>query len=112
LARKAYVTLKVGQPLRLIDFDGPGLAILGATAEVVHGGLPYDIAQAWSAALRDHPIAADGIAYSARHDPHETCYAIFDSASAAIVEERRVIDLDADWFWRIADVYAVGSAPR
>jgi len=30
---------------------GPGLAILGATAEVVHGGLPYDDPQAWSKAL-------------------------------------------------------------
>lgn len=65
----------------------------------------------WSAALRDHPVAPDGIAYSARHDPHETCYALFDHTEAAPVEEGRATDLDADWFWRLADVYDVGSAP-
>src|SRR3954471_23325616 len=85
-ARKAHVTLEVVRPMTLIAFDGPGLAILGATAEVVHGGLPYDCPQAWSAALHAHPAGVDGIAYSARHDPHETCYALFDRASAAIRE--------------------------
>ncbi len=52
LRRKAYVRLKAVRRLRLILFDGPGLAILGATAEVTHGGLPYDLPQAWSGALR------------------------------------------------------------
>jgi hypothetical protein len=53
----------------------------------------------------------DGIAYSARHDPHETCYALFDRASAAIREKRRILDLDADWFWKLANAYEVGRAP-
>jgi hypothetical protein len=110
-ARKAHVTLEVVRPMTLIAFDGPGLAILGATAEVVHGGLPYDCPQAWSAALHAHPAGVDGIAYSARHDPHETCYALFDRASAAIREKRRILDLDADWFWKLANAYEVGRAP-
>ena len=46
LARKAYVRLRTRRALRLIRFARPGLARLGATAEVVHGGLPYDTAQA------------------------------------------------------------------
>jgi hypothetical protein len=41
-------------PLMLIKLAGPGLAILGATAEVTRGGLAYDVPQAWSKALRLH----------------------------------------------------------
>jgi hypothetical protein len=111
LARKARVTLEVVRRMTLIDFDGPGLAILGATAQVVHGGLPYDCPQAWSAALHGHPLKVDGIGYSARHDPHQTCYALFDRAAGAIREHDRALDLDADWFWELADVYEVGRPP-
>ena len=111
LARKAYVRLRVTRPLVLIKLGGPGLARMGATAEVVHGGLPYDVPQAWSSALRDHPIRADGIAYYARHDDEALCYAIYDHATAAVVEEHRETQLDGDWFWDIAELYGVGLAP-
>ncbi|TAN16599.1 MAG: RES domain-containing protein [Rhizobiaceae bacterium] len=111
LQRKAYVRLAASRKLTLIRLAGPGLARLGATAEVTHRGLPYDVAQAWSAALFRHPIAADGIAYHARHDDAELCYALFDRAVGAIVEDVREGDLDQDWFWQIADRYRVGLAP-
>jgi hypothetical protein len=109
LARKAYARLEVLEPMTLIDFDGPGLAILGATAEVVHGPLPYDLPQTWSAALKAHPIKAQGVAYGARHDPHEICLALFDGAPLRV----QAIDanLDQDWFWDLADIYKVGRAP-
>ncbi len=68
LARKAYVRLRALRALTLIRLGGPGLARLGATAEIVHGGLPYGTAQAWSAALHCHPAKPDGVAYTARHD--------------------------------------------
>jgi len=82
LRRKAYVRLIAGTKLTLIRLAGPGLARLGATAEVTHSGLPYNIAQAWSAALFEHPIAADGIAYHARHDDTKLCYALYDDLCA------------------------------
>jgi hypothetical protein len=63
LSLKAYVKLTVTSNLTLIKLAGPGLAKLGATAEVVHGGLPYDVPQTWSKALLEHPADADGIAY-------------------------------------------------
>ena len=84
---------------------------MGATAEVVHGGLPYDVPQAWSAALRSHPIRPSGIAYYARHDDEALCYAIYDHAAAAVVEEHRETLLDGDWFWDLAEPYGVGLAP-
>lgn len=111
LARKAYARFEVLTPLRLAGLHGPGLAALGATAEVPHGGLPYDTAQAWSQALHRHPETPDGIAYRGRHDDSALCCAIFDRGAAALepVEARR--DLDADWFWRLAESYGVGMAP-
>jgi hypothetical protein len=38
LARKAYVTREVLRPLKLVKMAGPGLARIGASAQVVHGG--------------------------------------------------------------------------
>ena len=111
LASKAYVRLRTRRALRLIRFARPGLARLGATAEVVHGGLPYDTAQAWSAALHAHPMLADGIAYNARHDDEALYYAIFDRASDALSESHRLRNLDDNWFWEIAEVYGMGMAP-
>ncbi len=111
LARKAYVRLRAVRPLTLIKFSGPGLARLGATAEVVHGGMPYDTPQAWSQALRALRIGPDGIAYTARHDDEALCYALFDAATDPVTEISRETDLDQDWFWRLAGPYGVGLAP-
>ncbi|WP_313614922.1 RES domain-containing protein [Agrobacterium sp.] len=108
---KAYVRLGILSSLKLIDLNGPGLAIVGATAEIPHSGLPYDAAQAWSKALFDHPVGTDGIAYHARHDDTEICYAIFDRAGPAIVEISRDVDLDQDWFRKTDARYGAGCAP-
>jgi hypothetical protein len=111
LRRKAYVRLEIVADLNLIRLAGPSLAILGATAEVVHGGLPYDAPQAWSKALFDHPLRPDGIAYYARHDDGAFCYAIFDRARNAVREIDRETNLDQDWFWQLARRYRVGLSP-
>jgi RES domain len=59
----------------------------------VHGGLPYDAPQAWSAALHRYPTMPDGIAYTARHDDGAACCALFDRApSLAEVERRTNLD--------------------
>jgi hypothetical protein len=110
MGRKAYARLEVSRPMTLIEFNGPGLAILGATAEVAHGPLPYDLPQAWSAALRAHPIGAAGLAYGARHDPQEVCYALFEGASVRTLAVDEA--LDSDWFWGLADVYRMGRPPE
>lgn len=111
LRRKAYVRLEISTDLELIRLAGPSLAILGATAEVVHGGLPYDAPQAWSKALFNHPLRPHGIAYYARHDDEGLCYAIFDRARGSVREIDRATDLDQDWFWQLARRYRVGIAP-
>nr|WP_153441997.1 RES family NAD+ phosphorylase [Sinorhizobium terangae] len=111
MRRKAYVRLTVTRTLKLIRLAGPGLARLGATAEVTHGGLPYDVPQAWSTALWKNPIEADGIAYYSRHDDDEICHGLFDRAERAIVEDAHETNLDQDWFWKMAEKYRVGVAP-
>lgn len=111
LRGKAYVHLEITNDLNLIRLAGPSLAILGATAEVVHGGLPYDAPQAWSKALFEHPLRPDGIAYYARHDDEALCYAIYDRARVSVREIDRQINLDQDWFWQLAQRYKVGLAP-
>lgn len=108
--RKGYVRLVATRRLRFIRFAGTGLARLGATAEVAHRGPPYDVPQAWSAALYAHPANVDGIAYYGRHDDETLCYAVFDRAQDAIREVSRESDLDADWFWEIGELYGVGLA--
>lgn len=111
LKKKAYALLATKRPLRLLLMAGPGLARVGATAEVVHGGLPYTVPQAWSAALHALRPAFDGIAYNARHDDTALCYALFDHAHDAIRKVKRLKALDRDWFWEIAEKYGVGRAP-
>lgn len=111
LDRKAYVRQETTAELRLIKLAGAGLAIPGATAEVVHGGLPYDVPQLWSNALADHPAHPHGIAYHARHDDEALCHALFDRASAALRAAERQVDLDHDWLRRLAQRYKIGLAP-
>lgn len=111
MARKGYTMLKVQRRLKMVHFDGRWLARIGATAAVAHGDPPYESAQAWSKALRGHPSAPNGIIYTARHDPGERCYALFEGPAASLAEVSRDTNLDADWFWQLADHYGVGLAP-
>ena len=111
LARKGYARLRLTRRMNFILLAGQGLGVLGATAEVTHGGGSYDLPQTWSTALHRHPVVADGIAYHARHDDDETCYAVFDRSGSALAEAERTPDLDQPWFWNVADAYEVGRSP-
>jgi RES domain len=104
ISQKARVRLRITRM-------GIGLGRLGATAEVVHGGLPYKVPQAWSKALRDSFPKSDGIAYTARHDDEAVCYALFDHDPVSVVEASRDMNIDQDWFWQVAEPYGVGLAP-
>ncbi len=108
---KAYAQISVSRPVRIIRLAGPGLARVGATAEVCHTSQSYGVPQAWSRALHDHPLAADGIAYSARHDDQAECIALFDRSADALNVARHQRDIDQDWFWQLAEQYGIGLAP-
>ena len=109
--RKSRVRIRLMRALRFVRFAGAGLAKLGATAEVTHGGLPYDAPQSWSQAIHALASAPDGVAYRARHDDDAFCYAIFDRAAPHRQEESREVDIDKDWLWSLAESYGIGLAP-
>jgi hypothetical protein len=108
---KEYCAIKFMRALRLARLYGNGLAVLGGTAQITHGGLPYDLPQSWSKALHDHKINLDGIAYRSRHDDNEVCFAVFDRAQDALVVKSREPDLDQDWFYDLMNRYRIGLAP-
>jgi hypothetical protein len=111
IARKGYVRLRTRRSLRLVMLHRPGLAAIGATADVTNCGLRYTIPQQWSAALFAHRTRPDGIQYRSRHDNDEICYAFFDRAAAKIEEVQRETNLDQDWFYELFDPYQVSLAP-
>jgi hypothetical protein len=51
------------------------------------------------------------VAYHARHDDDELCYALFDRAAGKLVELERLADLDQAWFYELLETYGVGLAP-
>ena len=108
IAAKACTILSANRELRLVELHGPGLAVLGATAEVTSSGLPYDLPHAWSKAVHDAWSDADGISYRARHDNDQICFALFDRAESAIAIASQSDNLDADWFYELMDIYGVG----
>lgn len=97
--------------MTLIQFSGAGLARLGATAEVCHRSQPYECPQAWSRVLHGHPLRADGIRYTARHDDQAILIALLERARGSLAETERLLDLDQDWFWQLAENYGVGIPP-
>jgi RES domain len=108
---KALVTLRAARALKLVKLHGNGLARLGATAEVTHSGTPYDVPHEWSLALHAHKGEFDGIAYNARHDDDEVCYAIFERSKAKLAEISRDENLDQNWFYEITEHHGVSVAP-
>ena len=78
--------------LRLVDFVGAGLQILGTDSGVNTG--PYAVSRAWARALFAHPDCPDGIIYPSRFDPSLYCVAVFarpdvewDRSNAAAVSD-------------------------
>jgi len=111
IREKARARMRLTRDLKLIKLAGVGLGRLGATTEVTHRGRPHDVPQTWSKALHNLATQPDVIAYNARHDDEALYYAFFDRASPSIVEHSREMDIDQDWFWRLAERYGAAPAP-
>lgn len=71
------------RPLRLVNLADKGLARLGADARLTSGE-SYEVAHRWALAIHEHPTLADGMAYTARHDPSRICAAVFERAQAEL----------------------------
>ena len=94
----------------MVMLYGPGLARIGATAEVTHGGLPYTIPQRWSSALHAHPTKLEGIAIGA-HEMTMTNYVTQFLIEWVLISKRfnarRNCSIKTG-FMKLFDVYGVG----
>jgi hypothetical protein len=93
--------------LRLVRLHGPGLAQIGATADIASG--PHDIARTWSRALWGQPSQPDGIEYRCRHDDDQLAVALYDRDTEVVqrVQTRGLRD-DPAWFGAVLHRYDVG----
>ncbi len=82
LQQKRLALVRFRRPLFLVDLRDAGLARIGADLRLCAGD--YDISQAWSGALHDHPQAPDGVLYRSRHDPGRLCAAVYERAQAHV----------------------------
>jgi hypothetical protein len=87
LAGRFIATVEVRRDLRLVPLHGPGLARLGATAELASGH-DYGASQLWSRALWEHDDQPDGLLYRSRHDDSALCVAMYDRAKDGLAVVR------------------------
>jgi hypothetical protein len=108
LATRSISTIELRRELRLLTLDGPGLARLGATAELASTS-GYARSQAWAGAFWEHAEKPDGLIYRSRHDDSALCVAAYDRArdGLAVVEERTLTD-DAKLLARLLKRYDLG----
>lgn len=86
LGERKLSLLTTDRPLKLINLAGRGgLARIGADLRLCSDG--HDLSQMWSLALHQHPVHADGILYSLRHDSAQLGCALFDRYSGKVKEE-------------------------
>lgn len=100
--------VEVRDALRLVEFFGPSLRRLAATAEVA-STRDYALSQAWSLSLWSHPGEPDGILYRCRHDDSLFGVALFDRARDKVQLLRTApLSGEADWLGSLARRYRFG----
>lgn len=88
---RQWSVIRTLRELRLVQLYDYGLAWHGVTADICAGD-DYASAQQFAAGLHGQHPDLDGIAYRARHNNGEICYALFDRVDPAhlsIVDFRR-----------------------
>ena len=100
--------IEVVRDLRLVEFSGPGLRRLGATAEVA-ATRDYPLSWSWSRTLWKHPEEPDGILYRCRHDDSLRGVALWDRARKKISPRQSyALPLMARWLGAMAGRYGFG----
>lgn len=75
---RSLATIRVIEPLRLVDLTGDGALVMGVPSDVA-GYSDQTLAQQWSVAFHDHPDQPDGVYYPSRLN-EERCIALYDPA--------------------------------
>jgi hypothetical protein len=79
---RSLAVIGTSRVMRLVDLYGEGLQQLGLDAAIFTG--PYENCGLWTDALLQHPEQPDGILYRSRHDPSQTCIALFERADLGL----------------------------
>ncbi|HEX6369617.1 MAG TPA: RES family NAD+ phosphorylase [Longimicrobium sp.] len=79
LEARAASTVALREPVKLLQFEGPGLAKLGIGAEQAHTA-DYGDCQRMMLDLSQSPMAVDGVQYRSRWDTSLLCWGLFDRA--------------------------------
>ncbi|WP_408298865.1 RES family NAD+ phosphorylase [Paraburkholderia sediminicola] len=74
-----HVHTFLNAPLTVVPFYGPPLRLLNLDGRI-NTCIPYDIPQAWSQAIHDHPQMVDGIRYISRNDNGAHAVVLFERA--------------------------------
>jgi len=73
-------------PLQLANLTGAHLKRLGADGSL-STLLPYDLPQAWSLAVHNHPAKVDGFLYVSRHLNNECAVVVFSRARKRFAQD-------------------------
>ncbi|MCJ8508634.1 RES family NAD+ phosphorylase [Rhizobium lemnae] len=87
---RQWSVIETARELSLLKLFDEGLVWHGVTADICSGD-DYRISQSFAAALYASHSGLDGIAYRARHNNGQICYALFDriaETSLQVVEKR------------------------
>lgn len=88
---RQWSVISCSRDLKLVKLFDEGLLRHGVTADICAGD-DYGLSQAFANLLHNQYAEVDGIAYRARHNNGEKCYALFDrvlEASLTVVDNRR-----------------------
>ncbi len=93
---RSLASIRVRDPLRLVDLTGDGGLRMGVPSDVV-GSSDQTLAQLWSVALHAHPDQPDGVFYPSRLN-EERCIALYDRALGKLetVATPRLVECDVE----------------
>lgn len=111
LARKGYVELTTIKRLKLIEFTGPVWRNLVRQLRCRTPNQTTLRRRLGPRLSMTIPCDADAIAYTARHDDGQICYALFDRDPKAVALRQKNLEIDCDWFWAMARTHGMGRAP-
>jgi hypothetical protein len=91
ISSRSVATLATNRDVALVDLRGPGLQRLGLDGTICTG--PYENCSLWADEWFAHPDRPDGILYPSRHDPGETCIALFERNDLVVTIARDPVPL-------------------
>lgn len=111
IAERAASEVVALRDLALVRLMDAGLQQLGLDNSITTGR--YAPCGLWADALHDHPSSPDGLAYRSRHDPSQTCVALFERDAPPVAAQGAPVPLlaDAREVAAILDRYGRGIDP-